>query len=143
MFILEYATIIVIAILFLTLIFSKRIHRFVSGILLLLIGMLPTLIDEIGLPIDVADFPVLRFAAFFLLLYASKDIFVEGFKQERLIMKAIYLVFAIFLISITTIPTLYSMDVIEFTLPYVIENYYNAIYIATGVSLIIGTFIFD
>jgi hypothetical protein len=88
---------------------------------------------------NVDEYPILHYAAYFFIAFAAKDLFKEAFKEKESILKIPSMIFAIFLLFFTAIPTLHKLGVIDFTLPQ-LPLINNIIYIVSGVFLIIGIF---
>lgn len=135
----QIISIFIVILLFLSLLLSKKIHYFIAGLLLIFLGSAPYLYEYSIIPFNIMDFPVFNFTAYFFIVFASKDLFKEGFKEKESALKWPSLILAIVLIVLTTIPTLNKLQVIDFVLEYppVVDH---VIYIVSGLFLLIGIF---
>jgi hypothetical protein len=122
-------------------IFSKKVHYFISGISLILIGLLDILFIYYIIDFDINTLPAIAFALYFILFFAGKDLFVESIKEDNNSLKYFTLIIAILIILLTTIPTLSKFGVINFNLPDYPNIVDSIINIVAGITLIIGTFI--
>jgi hypothetical protein len=132
-------SLLIVAVIFITLIFTKKLHFFISGLTLIALGVLPILYNAGIINIDVNAYPVLGFAAYFFVAVAAKDLFQEAYREKEKPLRMLTLVFAFGLLFFTAIPTLHKLHVIEsfFDIPSLV---YNVIYILSGIFLIIGIF---
>jgi uncharacterized integral membrane protein len=129
----------VVLILLGTQLLSKKLHYFVSGINLIVLGLLPILNHFEIIHIDLEQMPILKFVAAFFLGFATKDLFVEAIKEKESKWKYPTLIITFILVILITIPGLYSMDVIEFNLdlPLIVNS---LIYFIAGILMFIGVF---
>jgi hypothetical protein len=123
----------------LSLVFTKKIHYFVCGFFLIGLGIVSLLSTFGMIDFNPKDFPVMNLGAYFFVLYASKDMFMEAFKEQESKLKWPTMIFAAVLIILQTIPTLYSFEVLPFNLEFD-DWVYNILYIISGIFLIIGIF---
>lgn len=132
-------SIIIVILLFLSLLLPKKIHYFVSGLTLMSLGGLPLLYDLGIVKINITEYPVINYAAYFLVVLASKDLLVEGFKEKQSPLRIPSIVLALTLLLLTSLPTLNKLEVIDFVLKYppLIDQ---ILYIICGIFLIIGIF---
>jgi len=139
-FIGQVISLIVVILLFLSMLLTKKAHYAISGLTLISLGLFPLLYNNYIIPLDITRYPVINFAAYFLVIFASRDLFKEGMKEKQSLLKVPSIVFAGTLIILTTIPTLYNMQVISFNLPEYAPMINQVIYIASGLFLLIGIF---
>ena len=130
---------VIVAILFSTLLFSKKLHYFASGLFLVLLGVLPILYDYGKISLDVYSFPIYHYAAIFLILFAGKDLLREGWREKQSMLRWPSLLLAVIMIASVTIPKLHNMGAISFALDYppIVDH---VLYIAAGLFLIVGIF---
>ncbi|MBU0615813.1 MAG: hypothetical protein KJ601_07005 [Nanoarchaeota archaeon] len=136
---LQIGSVVVVILIFATLLLSKKLHYFVAGLTLIAIGSLGYMYENGMTTFNIDSLPVLNFAAYFFVLFAGKDLLIEGFKEKENPMKWPSLILAIVLILFTTVNTLHKMSVIDIYLDYppIVSH---VIYIISGLFLIIGIF---
>lgn len=130
---------VVVVVLFLSLLMTKKIHYFVSGLILIGFGTLIILNDLYIVDFDLSQMPILSFIAVFFIGIGIKDLFKESIKEKESKLKYPTLVFAGLVLIVTTIPILSKMEVIDFhfEIPLIINA---IIYIISGIFLWIGIF---
>ncbi|MGM5484519.1 MAG: hypothetical protein ACQEP1_01455 [Nanobdellota archaeon] len=121
-------------------IFSKKVHYFVGGLILMGLGVLKYLVARNYFHFQLWKFPVIEFALWFLAVFAGKDLLKEGFSEDSKVLKWPSIIIALTIIVLTTVPTLNSMGIIEFALPSYPPIIDHVIYVLTGIFLLIGTF---
>lgn len=132
-------SIILVILLFLSILLPKKIHYILSGVTLLVLGVLPVLHDHGIIGVDINQFPIANFVIYFLVVNAGKELFKEGFEeQSKLKYPTMFL--GVFLIIFTTIPTLNKLGVTEFVMPAYPKIIDSVLYIVCGVFLIVGAF---
>ena len=136
----QVISIAIVIILFLSLAFSRKLHYFMGGLTLIVLGAMPILYDYKIIGIDINDYPVLNFAVYFTVVFAAKDLFKESMREKGGVIRWLSLIMAILLIVVSTLPTLYMMDVVSFNLPDFSSIIYNIMYIIAGVFLLVGIF---
>ena len=129
----------VVILLLFTLVLTKKLHYAVSGLTLISIGSLPMLYAAGLTGIDIGSFPILRFAAYFFLAIAARDLFREAFREKGSVLKWPTFFFAFLVLMVLAIPTMKGFGV-EVPLPELPELMYNIIYVISGVLLIAGIF---
>ncbi|MBW2992000.1 hypothetical protein KY345_02160 [Candidatus Woesearchaeota archaeon] len=129
----------VVALLFLSLLLPKKIHYFASGLTLISLGALPLLYDLKFIGINIAEYPVINYAAYFLVVLAAKDLLIEGFKEKESPLRIPSIILALTLLLLTSLPTLNKLRAIDFVLEYppLIDQ---ILYMLCGLFLIIGIF---
>ncbi|MCK5107562.1 MAG: hypothetical protein KAQ83_02450 [Nanoarchaeota archaeon] len=132
--------VVIVILLFLTMVIKKKVHYAVSGLTLILIGLLPILYNNGIIGFNFEEFGIIKYIAYFFVLFAARDLFKEGFQEENIKLKIPTMLFAIALLIFTTIPTLNSMDILIIALPKYPEIVNNIIYMISGVFLIFGMF---
>ena len=130
----------IIVLLFLTMVLHKKIHYAISGTFLLALGILPLLYNARIINFNIESFGIMRFIAYFFVIFAAKDLFKEGFQEENIKLKIPTLLFAIFLLIFTTIPTLNNMNILIIDIPKYPDIINHVIYIISGLFLLIGIF---
>ena len=130
----------IIALLFLTMVINKKVHYAISGTFLLALGILPILYNNGIINFNITEFSIMRFIAYFFVIFAAKDLFKEGFQEENLKLKIPTMLFAIFLLIFTTIPTLNNMNILIIDMPTYPDILNYIIYIISGLFLLIGIF---
>jgi 4-amino-4-deoxy-L-arabinose transferase-like glycosyltransferase len=131
---------VVIFLLFLTMVMKKKVHYAISGLMLILLGVLPILYNNRIIDFNIESFSIMKFIAYFFVLFAARDLFKEGFQEENIKLKIPTMLFAIALLIFTTIPTLNNMNVLVIDLPNYPPMVDYVIYIISGIFLIFGMF---
>lgn len=136
----EAISVIVVIILIASMILPRKLHFFFNGLVLITLGVMPILKNAGTITFDVNKVPIISYMIYFIVVLAGKELIKEGFHGEKGVMRYASITLAIFIITITTIPTLYKTGAISFTLPNFPPMINNVIYIITGVMLIAGVF---
>jgi len=124
----------------LSIVINKKINYFLSGILIFLIGLLPFLSNSELINFNIGLYPIFNFAAYFIIVFAARDFLSEGFKEKWSFMKYPVLIMGLLLYILTTIPTLYAMNIISFEIPVYPEMFNNVLYLICGLFLMISDF---
>lgn len=130
----------IILLLFLTMVIKKKLRYAISGLFLISLGVLPILYNNEIISFDIGEFSIIRFIAYFFVIFAAKDLFKEGFTEKNIKLKIPTMIFAILLIIFTTIPTLNSMNILAINIPDYPVMIDYMIYIISGLFLIVGIF---
>lgn len=133
-------TILVVIALFVPMLFSRRLHYALGGIILLAIGTLTILFESGKTGFDVGEYPILHYAVYFFIVLAGKDLLKEGFKEKESVLKYPSIVLGIVLVVLTTIPTLNKLHVIDWAIPKYSPIIDGILYIVSGVFLLVGIF---
>ena len=137
-----WITVIVLSYLLVSIVINKQFNYLFSGILIIFLGIFPFVRDSGMIGFDITLYPVFNFAAYFIVVFAARDFVSEGFKESSFNNLKWPIFFVGFcLLIFTTIPTLYSMNVLSFNLPVYPQIFNNIIYIICGIFLIITDFI--
>jgi hypothetical protein len=124
-----------------TLILPRMWKYFTTGLLVLSLGMLPLLYDYNFINLNLTDSGLFKYLIIALGLLAGRELVVEGIKEENKILKAISIIFGLVLVCITSIPSLYQLGAITFTI--MVEDFVLYIlYILSGLLLAMGSFVF-
>ncbi len=127
--------------LLLLMVLPKKVHYAMSGVILIVLGVLPFLVVGGIEVIDVSEYPITRFVLYFIIVIAGKDLFKEGFEEDsKNILKYPSMILGIGLIVFSSIPTLYKFQVIPWTLPIYDPLIDSILYIVSGIFLLIGIF---
>ena len=138
--IIQIVSVVIVLIMFAAMIFSKRLHYFIGGVILIAVGVV-TILFEVGvLKIDLTKFAIVNFAVYSMIVFAGKDLIKEGFKENESVLKWPSIIMGFLLIAMTTLPTLTKLKVIDWALPKYPPVIDAGIYITAGVLLIIGVF---
>lgn len=119
---------------------SKKVHYFVGGLILIGTGVMSILFITGVTEMDFDKIPIVSFAVYFMIVFASKDLLKEGFKEKESSLKWPSIILALLLLTLTTIPTLNKAHVIDWALPEYPKIIDAILYIISGVVLPIGTF---
>ena len=135
----DIVTTVTLVVLLLLLVLPKKVHYTMSGIILIFLGLLPFLYEYQYITFDYTQYPVLDFVIYFIFVIAGKDLFKEGIEEDKSnFLKYPSIVLGLFLIVFTSIPKLYKLHVIPFTLPEYPFILDSILYIVCGVFLLIG-----
>lgn len=135
----QIISLVIVALLFASMLLTKKLHYVISGLALIAFGTIPILFELYIINLDITAFPIFNYSAYFFVVFAGKDLFKEAFKEKESKMKYPTMILAIVLITITTIPTLHKMGVTQFAFEYP-ELINHIIYIVSGIFLILGAF---
>ena len=132
-------TVVAVVMLLLLLLLPKKIHYFLSGVVLLALGTLPVLFDYGFISFDYRQFPVLDFVTYFIVVIAGKDLFKEGIEEDtKNILKYPSIVLGLVLIAYISVPKLYKLKAIPWTFPEQMYFVEIGLLLISGIILIIG-----
>ncbi len=139
----QNTTAIILVILFIgTLMLPKLWKYIVNGLLLVSLGVLPILHSFGRISFNPLEFPLFEYFILVMVILCGRELIVEGVREESPFFKWSSISLGILLITMTTIPALYSMGAIDFTLPAIPDVILYGIYIVAGVLLAVGAFAF-
>lgn len=78
---------VVVVLVFATMVLTKKIHYFTSGLMLVSLGVLSVLSEFQIIGFNILKLPVFNYAAIFLITFAGKDLLKEGFKEKTSALK--------------------------------------------------------
>jgi hypothetical protein len=142
-------TVITLICLLILLVLPKKISYALSGVILIVLGIIP-LFDALNyINLDLNNYPVLDFVIYFIIIIAGKDLFKEGVKESSgkgvsngisTYLKYPSIFLGLLLMVITSIPKLYKFHVISWTIPTYPLILDVILYVVSGIFLIIGVF---
>ena len=132
-------SLLVIFVLILTNMLTKKLHYFVGGVMLITLGTVPLLYENYVIDFHATQYKIFHYAAYALIGFATHDLFSEGLKEKTSSLKYPTLVFASVFLIVKFIELLHSLDIIPFKVNYppVVDH---IIYIVAGVLLLVGIF---
>jgi hypothetical protein len=130
-----------IALIIFTLILPKMWKYFSTGLIVFIIGLMPLLYRYNVVGLDFTDSGLFKYMIIALGLLAGRELIVEGIKEENHFFKWSSIVFGLVLVCITSIPSLYQLGAITFTI-MVDDIVLYILYIISGLLLAGGSFVF-
>ena len=138
--IVQVVSVVLVILLLASMIFSKKLHYFLGGVILVAVGVVTILFEGGFMSLDVTKFPIVNFAVYFMIVFAGKDLLKEGIKEQASVLKWPSIILGILLVVMTTLPTLKKTKVIDWALPKYPAVIDGGIYVVAGILLIIGVF---
>jgi len=133
-------SIVVVIILLASLFLTKKLRYVFNGVILLLMGILPMLYNARIISFNVESIPILKYVLILTITIAGKELAKEGFREQNKLVKYPSIALGIVIIIFTTVPALYSMGAIGFTIPYFPPAINYWLYIAAGILMFVGVF---
>jgi len=132
----------IVIILIITLILPKKIRYITHSIFLLMFGLVPIFYKLGLLGVTFSDAPQLAYAVLFIIVIAGRTLIVEGIRIEGGI-KFFFMTVGILIIIMTTIPVLHQVDALSFGLPKIPPIINEVLYVISGITLIVLTFMIE
>jgi len=126
----------------LTLLLPKLWKFLTNGIILFALGLLPLLHMFNKISFNIVDIPVFQYLLMIIVIWDGRELIVEGIKEENEILKWASIGFGVILIVLGTIPLLFKLGAISFSLPQIPEVILYSIYMISGLLLAMGAFVF-
>ncbi|MFT4297982.1 MAG: hypothetical protein ACMXX5_02210 [Candidatus Woesearchaeota archaeon] len=114
---------------------------FTHGLFLLGMGLIPFLYNYNIIEANLTDTGLFQYLVIAWGLLAGRELVTEGIKEHNKIMKFSSIMLGIALVAITSIPSLYQLNAITFTIGIPDIALY-ILYIISGFMLAMGSFVF-
>ena len=126
-----------------TLLLPRRITFFCNGSMLLLLGC-----SAVAYLYGYSNFDPFIIPAFSYLLvligvFGGRELLIEGFREQPSLLRTLSITVGLLLVLTVTIPQMYSLGALSFTLPFISPLILYAVHGLGGFLLLIGSFVFD
>ncbi|MFT4308677.1 MAG: hypothetical protein ACMXYM_04890 [Candidatus Woesearchaeota archaeon] len=111
-----------------------------NGLLLSVIGTLAILYDLGHIGYDIMFYPAMRYFIILVVAMESKNLFIEGVKERKGVLKVLTITMGAVLILLAMVPELARLGAITFNIPEVPDPVRYGLYVFAGVLLMIGAF---
>jgi uncharacterized membrane protein YozB (DUF420 family) len=123
-----------------SLMLPKKLHYVFNGIVLILMGVMPMMYNARIISINIESMAIVQYMLTFIIVVAGRELIKEGIKEENKMMKWASILVGVFIITFTTIPALYAMGAIGFTMPNFPPELNYGLYITAGIFMLVGVF---